>query len=152
MRSCNSSVTESIRRTVLLNAKSPLVLANDNNRLRASTISLTRFMSLSNNSTLTLIGAATSVERSGPGPSLASGISGSSTRDVGCSTTELVKTSFTSCGVTSINEFGSGVTGTGAATLVLALPDLGKSLPPSVKNLSHSINSESSPTDSVRCF
>ena len=44
--------------------------------------------------------------------------------------------------------------GNGEATKLAApsLPVLGKALPPSVKNLSHSINSESSPTDSLRCF
>ena len=64
MRSCNSSVTVSILLTVLLKAKSPLVLANDSKRLRANTISLTKFMSLSNSSTLTFTGAANSFELS----------------------------------------------------------------------------------------
>ena len=64
MRSCNSRVTVSILLTVLLKAKSPLVLANDSRRLRASTISLTKFMSLSSNSTLTFTGAANSLELS----------------------------------------------------------------------------------------
>ena len=96
MRSCNSSVTESIRRTVLLNAKSPLVLAKDSNRLRAKTISLTRFMSLSKSSTLTFIGAAISVERSGSGLSFESTGSGTSVLGKGLTSLLEVWTTFVS--------------------------------------------------------
>ena len=60
MRSCNSSVKISIVRTALAKFKSVLSVTKGNSRFRANTNSLTKFINLSSNSTLTLTGAANS--------------------------------------------------------------------------------------------
>ena len=150
MRSCNSRVTVSIRLTVLLNAKSPLVLANDSRRLRANTISLTKFMSLSSNSTLTLTGAANSLELSASltAASIATSLTTSKTS---CSRLAISASNIFSaiaCGADSITTSTAGETGAAeGAETVLVTP-----VPPSVKNLRFWINAESSPSGSRRCF
>ena len=74
MRSCNSSVSKSIDLTVFEKLWSPNSAVKGSKRLRASTISLTKFISLSSNSRLTLTGAATSVVRALPAGAVGSTI------------------------------------------------------------------------------
>ena len=60
IRSCNSCVSKSIVRTAPEKLWSPKSAAKGSNRLRASTISLTKFINLSSKSKLTFTGWATS--------------------------------------------------------------------------------------------
>ena len=66
MRSCSSKVSKSIDLTVFEKLWSPNSAVKGSKRLRASTISLTKFINLSSNSKLTFTGAATSVVRALP--------------------------------------------------------------------------------------